>query len=130
VAVPYIAALLEQSIRLVEQEDPPALLDRSDPHVLLCELRVLSQDLALECVALLASHRRDVQRIVRGGDILHCLFRPTMDPGDPRVGRSVRTVRVTGPDASEIGGHDLVSVLLELARRLVAERLAPRLRPG
>ena len=61
VEVPYVAALLEQGIRLVEQDDRLALLDRSDPHVLLCELRVLSHDVALEGVALLAAHRRDVQ---------------------------------------------------------------------
>ena len=35
VVVPYVAALLEQGIRFVEQEDPLVLLDRSDPHVLL-----------------------------------------------------------------------------------------------
>ena len=56
VAVPYLAALLEQGIRLVEQEDPPALLDRSDPHVLLCKFWVLSQDFALKRVALLTTH--------------------------------------------------------------------------
>ena len=61
-------------------EDPSPLLDRSNPHVLLCELRVLSQDLALECIALLTGHRRHVKGIIRGGDILHSLFRPAVDP--------------------------------------------------
>jgi hypothetical protein len=97
VAVPYLAALAEQVIRLVEQEDPPALLDRSGPHVLLCELRVLSQDLALECVALLTTHRSNVERIVQSGDILDRLFRPAMHPRDPGVGSTVGAVWVIRP---------------------------------
>ena len=81
-AVPDLATLLEQGIRLVEQEDPPALLGRSDPHVLLCELRVLSQDLALECVTLLTAHRRDVKRIIPSGHILDRLLATAMKRPD------------------------------------------------
>lgn len=62
--MPYIAALFEQGIGLVEQEDPPALLDRSDPHVLLGELWVLPKEFAFECVALLACHGRHIKGII------------------------------------------------------------------
>jgi hypothetical protein len=132
VAVPYLAALLEQGIRLLELEDPPALLDRSDPHVLLCEFRVLSQDLALECVALLTTHRSNVERIVRSRDVLDRLFGPAMDPRDPSIRGPVSAVRIIGPDPGQVGRHDLVRVFLELASKFVAKGLSAglRLRPS
>jgi hypothetical protein len=110
--VPDLATLLEQGIRLVEQEDPPALLGRSDPHVLLCELRVLSQDLALECVALLTTHRSNVERIIKSSHVLDRFFRSTMDTRDPGVRGPVGAVGIIGPDPSQIGRHDLVRVLV------------------
>jgi hypothetical protein len=108
------------------------LLVGARAHVTLYEFRVLSQDFALERVSLLTSHRRDVERIVRGGDILDGLLRPAVHAGYPGVRRPVGTVRVIGSDAGEVGRYNLVRVLLEFASQLVAERLAAssRLRPS
>jgi len=60
---------------------------------------MLPQELALESVALLASHRRYVERIILNRGILDGLLRPAMNPGDPGVGGPVCAVRVIRPDS-------------------------------
>jgi hypothetical protein len=95
-------------------------------------MRVPSQQLALERVALLTSHRRDVKRIIERRQLsLDHLLGAAMNPRDPSIRGSVRPVRITRSDPGRVGRYNLVGVLLEFASELVAERLAPglRLRP-
>jgi hypothetical protein len=104
-----------------------ALLDGADAHYPFRELGMLPHQFTLERVALLTTHRRNVERIIWDGDVLDGFFRSAMDTRDPGVSSPVRSVRVVRPDPGQMGGHDLVSVLFELSSQLVAERLAPGL---
>jgi hypothetical protein len=108
------------------------LLDCARAQVTLCEFRVLPQQFALERVALLTSHRRNVKRIIPSGHTLDRLLRPAMNPQDPGICGPVRAVRVIRPNPGEVGSDDLVGVFLELASQFVAERLTEglRLRPS
>jgi hypothetical protein len=59
-----------------------------------CKFGMLPNQFPLECVTLLTAHRRNVERIIRDGDVLNSLLRPAMNPGDPGVRGPVRAVRV------------------------------------
>jgi hypothetical protein len=73
---------------------------------------VLSQDLALECVALLTTHRSNVERIIKSSDVLDRFSRSTVDTRDPGVCSPVGAVWVVRPDPGQVGRHDLVRVLV------------------
>ena len=76
----------------------PSGLPDGAQAVLLCEFWVLPQQFTLECVALLAAHRSDVQRIIGNGDVLDRFLWSAMNPRDPGIRRSVSPVGVIGPD--------------------------------
>ena len=62
-----------------------ALLDRADAQDAFRELGMLPQQFALERVALLSRHRRNVERIIRNGDVLNSLLRPELAFGPGRL---------------------------------------------
>ena len=92
---------------------------------------MLPQYFSLERVALLTTHRRDVERIIPSGQILDRLLRPAMHPGDPGVRSPVGAVRVIRPNPCQVGSDDLVGPNLGPARRdrfegvRVASRASP-----
>ena len=97
------------------------LVDAGDAGETFRKIGMLPQQFPLDCVALLPRHRRDIKRIIRRTDGFDGLLWPTMNPGYPRVSRPVSTVRIIGPDPGQVGGHDLVCVLFELAGEFCRE---------
>ncbi len=97
------------------------LFDGADARDAFRELGMLPQEFPLECVTLLTSHRRDLERII--GHRRLSLDR-LLWPGAPGVGGGGKRGSDHRIGYGQVGGYDFVGVFLKLADQLVAKRLA------